>query len=308
MDKYEAQALIEARLSKKNIASWIEEDVGDIANNEVAVECAKLIKEWRVQDYYPQKMKRIQALTGKSSMDIVIQLFYSVLSISGVEQIQSTATKFANALDLEGFYGVKTASEIIALCHDAGLYEFIDSEKVYDEETDEWTSTGFLIKPLFTLEEDTSHNIHMTQYLPPMIVEPMKWTSNTSGGYLVHKHSCILGSANHHDLPQATDVLNKLQSIEWSLNKTMLQEEELPKEEYDVDEDKDKIESHNARVKQSNKVYRFTQKHSDNKFYLVWKFDKRGRCYSQGYDINLQSSEYKKSILQFANPEIVKGF
>ena len=44
-----------------------------------------------------------------------------------------------------------------------------------------------------------------------------------------------------------------------------------------------------------------------NKFYFTWKFDSRGRMYSQGYHCNLQATEYKKAILNFSHEELING-
>jgi DNA-directed RNA polymerase len=40
-------------------------------------------------------------------------------------------------------------------------------------------------------------------------------------------------------------------------------------------------------------------------FYFDWRYDARGRSYSIGWDINLQSDEYHKAMLSLANEELV---
>ena len=40
-------------------------------------------------------------------------------------------------------------------------------------------------------------------------------------------------------------------------------------------------------------------------FRFEWLFDKRGRSYSTGYDINLQGNEFKKALLNLHHKELV---
>jgi len=40
-------------------------------------------------------------------------------------------------------------------------------------------------------------------------------------------------------------------------------------------------------------------------FYFVWRYDSRGRSYSSGYDLNLQSDEYGKALLSLHNKEAI---
>ena len=40
-------------------------------------------------------------------------------------------------------------------------------------------------------------------------------------------------------------------------------------------------------------------------FYFVWRYDSRGRSYSSGYDLNLQSNEYGKALLSMHKKELI---
>ena len=42
-------------------------------------------------------------------------------------------------------------------------------------------------------------------------------------------------------------------------------------------------------------------------FYFTWKYDKRGRIYSQGYHVNIQSTSFKKSLINLHNKLVVTG-
>ena len=43
----------------------------------------------------------------------------------------------------------------------------------------------------------------------------------------------------------------------------------------------------------------------NGEFYLTHRYDKRGRCYSQGYHINYQGNSWNKAVVEFANGEVV---
>jgi len=38
---------------------------------------------------------------------------------------------------------------------------------------------------------------------------------------------------------------------------------------------------------------------------LTHKYDKRGRCYSQGYHVNPQGNDWNKAVIEFAEKEPV---
>lgn len=122
--------------------------------------------------------------------------------------------------------------------------------------------------------------------LPPLVVLPKKWTTHSNGGYYQHRLPAVLGGKkNAHDGYIALDVLNTLQSIPWKLNHYVLDNYE-DKTSYDTD-----------RVNKLSKGFRMEN------FYFVWQYDKRGRIYSKGYELNFQSTEYHKALLDFAEGE-----
>ena len=55
----------------------------------------------------------------------------------------------------------------------------------------------------------------------------------------------------------------------------------------------------------SRKVYQELLSYG-NSFYLNWRFDKRGRMYSQGHEVNIQSTSYKKALINLTKREIIK--
>jgi len=299
---YQTQLTVEETYSKKNIPVWIKQDIGDLNGNPNYQQCVVAVREYLGKEYFKSKDERIAKISMEPE-EIAVELFYSVLStLDSVTPIQAVATMLGHRIGLEQLDAVKCGAEILAVCKDAGVYEILHA---FSPEHDHDTA---VIKPFFKLEDETLQKIHMAMYLPPMTCEPRPWTDNRHGGLLLEDSSAILGEQNYHGMKQSLDVLNKLQSIAWELNTCMLAEKELPKETGDITDPVElrKIEQHNARCAQSDRVYQY-ELDNENQFYFVWKFDKRGRQYSQGYDINLQGSEYKKAILQFAKAEILTG-
>ena len=96
----------------------------------------------------------------------------------------------------------------------------------------------------------------------------------------------ILGRGNNHQFKQAIDVLNTLQSIKFEIDPDILLNFK--------DDPLFETEQFNA----------ISTQLLGKPFAFEWNYDKRGRSYSTGYDIQLQGNEYKKSLLSFAKKEV----
>lgn len=284
---------LEEQFSRRSIRERVKQDID--MKSYVYLKCVDSIKKLLSGTYYASKQKRLEALT-MAIEDITLELFIAVLPIKQISPIQAVAAQLGNRLGYENpIDAVKTASEIIAVCEISGLYTIYHS---MDKEND----TGTLgIRPNFALDPKVERFIEQTMYLPPMLCNPVEWESNTHGGHLHGSGSIILGAINHHDLPQALDAVNIIQGIEWELNRHILELEESPNKPLDTD---DKVEQFKVMATQSREVYNLLL-NTGNKFHFVWKYDKRGRMNCMGYHVNLQSTQYKKAILQFKNKEVV---
>lgn len=307
---YTAQLEIERQFDKSQINQWIIDEVSQSTTGTSQYRKAvRLITAYLSKKYYPAKDTRLsEAFADLTVQEVTTLLFASVLPITTPSRtsapIQSIATQLGLKLHKDTMSAVKTGAELLAVCEPCGLYTIVG----YFDKTHDHDSA--LIVPNFALDEETQFKIHATQYLPPMLCEPRQWTANTKGGYLNTDSSCILGSGNTHNRHQSLDVLNKLQSIEWELNLDMLDtkdpEAKPQKSTESVRDYKRRLAQHNIATEQSSGIYDLML-NNNNSFYFVWKFDKRGRMYSQGYDINLQGSEYKKSILNMKHSEALTG-
>jgi len=303
---YKNQIEIETAFNKQQINQWIINEVLESATNTKQYKaCAPLITKYLSQNYYDSKNKRLQeAFSNVTIPEVITLIFASVLPITtpttATAPIQAVATQLGLHLHSSQIDAVKTGAELLAVCESVGLYTILSYHDPLNNED------SAVIKPNYQLSEELQFKIHSCQYLPPMLCEPIPWTSNTKGGLLTQQSSCILGSGNNIGQAQALDVLNKLQSIEWELNLDTLQEQEPEAKPQKPSESNSeytrRVKQHNIATEQSARIYDLMLE-NNNSFYFIWKYDKRGRMYSQGYDINLQGSEYKKSILNFKHSE-----
>lgn len=97
----------------------------------------------------------------------------------------------------------------------------------------------------------------------------------------------ILGRGNNHHRKQAIDVLNTLQNIKFTLDYDILTQFE----------DNELFNTDHFQAVSAGLL--------GGPFQFEWKYDKRGRSYSTGYDIQLQGNEYKKALISLHNKEVV---
>jgi hypothetical protein len=162
-------------------------------------------------------------------------------------------------------------------CAESGLYQFQQIE-------DEW-----YVYPNIVLSKQIKQKIERLQYLPPMKSKPIPWTNNVNGGWLFENKHLILGNKfKQHNLPVAYDVINKLQALEWEIDTTTY-----------------RIEKQTNRAMNKQKFLRVIKDFLGIPFHFVWRYDCRGRSYSSGYDLNLQSNEYGKALLSLHNKEVI---
>ncbi len=131
-------------------------------------------------------------------------------------------------------------------------------------------------------------------------------------GKLTDNSSIILGRGNDVGQKVNIEVLNKLQAIPFSLDLDMVEllsdTMKVPEEGTPWYEVKERERAFQQLQSETNGVIDYLLENS-NKFWFTWKYDKRGRIYSQGYHINPQGNAYRKALIDFAEPELltIKG-
>jgi len=281
---------IERKYNKRLLAHMLSQEI----NISTFAEVAYNLEVYRNKRYdYDSKNKRVEELPG--DLDTIInKLITGILRCNGqITTVQQIASGLAEILPNKDYLeNVKTALEIIAVNDNSSLYELLHANY-------EGNPTGTLaIEPKITPSNELLETIEQFHYVPPNVERPY-WHSNKDGGLSSVNDHCILGQQNQHNKYQALDSLNMLQNIEWELDSEMLLYPERSNKPLDTAE---KVQQFQLMSNVSRKVYDLYKKQP---FYFIWKFDKRGRMYSQGYHINLQSTDYKKSLLNFSKKEVI---
>ena len=132
------------------------------------------------------------------------------------------------------------------------------------------------MKPMFLLSHGEQRILDRLTTDLPMLEPPLDWFAN-KGGYYLNRQPPLLGKAARfipRGINLSTDVLNKLQTIPWTTSVV------------------------------NSKLTMFNQA----KLYFVWKYDSRGRGYSTGWPLNIQSSQRVKSTLSLVNKEIIDDY
>lgn len=286
--------IIEDTYSRHNIREHVLKDISDtlLIPIQKGVDALNL---YLGGNYYHSKNKRLEQLIDKPVLQLIMEVLILVLPVEGPQPIQGVAGQLAKYFIYEDLFdGIKTASEILVVLAETDLYDVICADS---------SDTGsIMIKSNYSLEEKTLQYIENTKYLPPMICIPDEITDNDISGYLTKSESVILGNGNHHHMPQALDVLNICNKMSLSLDPMILMYKELPKKTADT---REKVEAHNRLVQASDETYEELLSQG-NQFHLTWKYDKRGRIYSQGYHVNIQSTEYKKALINLTKKEIIQ--
>ncbi len=298
--------MIEDKYSRKNIRQLVYNDVLNSAFGSLEspfLKATEIVKTYLNKKYYRSKQMRVQALQkAMLPLDIIIEIFISVFANKHATPIQAIAGQLANTLKFNDLFdGVKTASELLALLEPSKAYVIIRAAN---------SETGsILIRSNFLFSAATREFIEQSKYLPPLICPPKQLTTNKENGYLTHDESVILGRGNHHDGNQSLDVLNILSAIPLCIDENMLQYEEALKKPKHFMEHVDELmraENHAWLVAASKVVYKELLEEG-NTFYFTWKNDKRGRLYSQGYHVNIQSTDYKKALISLKQKHVITG-
>lgn len=183
----------------------------------------------------------------------------------------------------------------IAARHDLVDYQFIGST--------------FILRHDVT--PDVYEELDQYQYPLPLLIPPRRIDSNSESGYYTFEKSVIL-KKNHHDDDVYLKHLNRCNSIPFTIN---LDTAVMVKNRWaDLDHKRpnETLQEYNQRVKAFDKYDRASRAVIDklvdegNVFWLTHRYDKRGRCYCQGYHVTYQGNEWNKAVIEFAAKEIVQ--
>jgi hypothetical protein len=257
--------------SKTNTNSIIMDDLNSALPLQMYMDINTAITKYRTGEYYNSKRVRITKLA--TTEKIIRAIFCNILLTDRQRPIQDPATAIGFAVGMDNpVDAVKTGAELLAVTADTNLFDIL----MYSDGTE--------IKPKLIIEDSTRNKLNTLQFLPPCKEQPQDWINNTTGGWLFEHKSVLLGNGNHHEGYQALDALNALQSVPWTIDADVLINEK----------------DTNTNMNQEQ-FLTIASEYIGSDFYFVWRYDKRGRSYSSGYDLNIQSNEYGKALLSLSN-------
>lgn len=301
------QELNEKRFNRKHIDAKIRTAIEENPSMMTKVmQGISLIQEYMSKVYsyttksgetkiFESKMKRIEQLKTMDIPAVVMDIFIGIAYYQRPELFTSASAQIASRLKLsDKTEAIHTVAELMAMLCQTDTFDITKESK----------RASLMVVSRIPLSDELIYFINNSQYLPPMVCEPLKLTHNYSSGYLTHNDSLLLGSGNHHDGDLCLDVLNTMNKVALKLDTSFLSTvEEEPT--FDLDS-QDKVDQWKHLKEVSYKMYSLMEQQG-NCFYFNHKVDKRGRIYNQGYHISTQGSPFKKAMLEFANEEYVEG-
>lgn len=158
--------------------------------------------------------------------------------------------------------------------------------------------------------KETQDALELFQYPLPMVVPPKEARTNKDTGYFSIRGSLILRD-NHHDDDICLDHINRVNKTPLAINTETCRMVQNQWRNLDRKKEGETDDEFKARVKAFEKFDRSSREileavyMSGEPFYLTHKYDKRGRCYAQGYQVNPQGNAWQKAMVEFAEQELV---
>lgn len=291
------QEMNEEHYNRKHIDAKIRKEIE--TNPEMRAKLAEgvgLVNTYINTHYsYASKNKRVEQLKGMDLNSLVMDCFVGVAYSLRPELFTSVTAQMAARLNFsDRTEAITTVAELLAVLCQTDAFDITKEHKM----------ASLMVVSRIPLSDNLLEFIENSQYLPPMVCEPLPLVHNHSSGYLTHNDSLILGSGNHHDGDITLDVLNTINKVAFKLDLEFLSKvEEEPTFELDNQE---KVDQWRRFKTQSYRFYSLMQQQG-NRFYFNNKVDKRGRVYACGYHINPQGTSFKKAMLELAKEELVEG-
>lgn len=323
MPQYIAQECNERRFNRKHIDGYIREAIQADPDMQAKIEhgmvlVTEYINTAKADGYYASKNARVMQLANMDLITLITDIFVGVAYCLRDELFTSVTAQMASRLRFsDKTEAITTTAELMAVLCNTDAFDI--------RKNGNYASLTVLSR--MKLSDKIIKFIDESQYLPPMVVEPLELKTNFDSGYLTHNDSLILGSGNHHDGDICLDVLNLMNRVELSLALDFLcKVEEEPNQPITAEniikaaakegikltmgqakeQMLEQLKSWNRFKIHSYRFYDLIQSQG-NVFHMTHKVDKRGRAYSQGYQINPQGAAFKKAMIELANAEYIEG-
>ncbi len=283
-----SQYMKENAYSKTNIIKVLREEQEYF--DEYLIEIMGKINKYLHGSYWDSKMDYITAicLTDISVSDmanhiIFISMKYSNTSIQNIAYDLSTL--FDKYID-DQFIRIQIGADLAYVCRGI-TYKLTKKESI-------------LFETKLELSDRTKSLISNYIYQPPMLCKPLHISNNHQSGYLTYNDSVILGGKEKsHNKLLRLDVINIQNNIGFVLDNEVIKHKEKSKKVLK----KQDLENFNQFVKECGWLH---EEYKDRTFYFNWRYDSRGRAYTSGYHINIQSTEYRKASISLAKKELLR--
>ncbi|NOQ31155.1 MAG: hypothetical protein GQ570_08545 [Helicobacteraceae bacterium] len=277
-------------------------------NEEIAIALSKWIDQIDTQYYF-----KLQEITGLNE-DLTNELMYNIIALLGnkahgkvmdtdfphirefdINQLVLGISSFLDSEDTPWKYN--TAMDILAE-FDTVFYDLSQENKLSDQ--DHWyTETTAIVS--FTIAEDADKLLQYSRYKLPLIEAPLEWIEGIAqGGYHLDTSKVTLNKGNAKQPQNVLDVLNKLQSQQFTLREWDMDTQfnyilaNLKEKNWKKDE-AEHLKSALIRLQTAQETYETME---NRQFYFAWKYDFRLRAYCSGYDITLHGDSYQKSLVK----------
>jgi len=165
------------------------------------------------------------------------------------------------------------------------------------------------------VSEDVYADLERYQYPLPLVVAPKEVCRNHDTGYHSEdsRYGSLLLKHNHHDDDICLDHINRVNGVKLCINPNTVAMIQNRWRDLDHQKDGESREDYTKRVKAFEKYDRSSRDviahllMLGNEFHLTHRYDKRGRCYAQGYHVNPQGNDWSKAVVEFVEKELVSG-
>ena len=219
---------------------------------------------------------------------LVERVFRAIATLSTEGNVlQSIAGMIFTSKDKNIIWDIQIGALILGVCQHSGLY---DINRIPNDKG----GMSYLVKPNADLVEEglLETDLPMEYDLRPSTI-PLEY-SDPSEHILGHKSNTLMARSGGSSTINL-DVLEYLSSVAYSLDLDFITST------LDDTNRSEGVSKFNTKLKDMTKEY------STRPFYFEWNYDKRGRIYSKGYCINVQSNEYGKALLRFYYPREVSS-
>ena len=156
---------------------------------------------------------------------------------------------------------------------------------------------ALMVEPLVVIGKRAMQAIDDFAYLPPLISKPKVLTHNRDSAYNNVNKFKVFKSIGDEGREIRLDVLNSFNSTALSIDEHVLKTPMRPKSQLT----KDNVEQFIAFRNKALEVYQYILDNG-NVFYLDHSYEFRGRVFSLGHWIHMQSMPYIKALINLKEP------